>query len=145
MSVPSELDDTAKLFSDLELACSQTQAAIDDTDRLWIRSFESNPAPTNGNVHEYAEGIIRFYRARSILDAARAGDGARRAWRYLEPLCPHDLPTSTRWHFLHLVYFMQQTDTQEHDEDEFADRVRTIGALIDQYVDRLNFELDRSN
>jgi len=145
MSAISELDDTASLRRNLNAPLKPLPSGLDDTDRLPPWDTETGPPHGKGKAHEYAEGIIRFYRARTILDGNREIRDSLRAWGYLEPLSPHDLPASARWHFLDLVYFMRQSGSEAFDEQEFSERVRTIAKLIDNVVDRLNFELDRAH
>jgi hypothetical protein len=143
MSLNRDSDDTVNLPRDRLSATRHSGASLDDTDRLRIDApTELRAGPATGK-HPYAEGIIRFYRARTILDSSTDPD---RAWRYLEQLLPNDLPASSRWQFLNLVYFMQQDDRDKAARhEEFRERVLTIASLIDNFVDRLNLELDRAS
>lgn len=143
MSISRDLNDTANLrdTSDTtsQLATSSTTGAQHGGER-----DARDRAGLNGSTaHPYAEGIIRFYRARTILDNDRPDRSWSRAWRYLNRLEPHDLPSATRRHFLELVYFMQeQTGGADFAAEDFCERVRSIAQLIDGYVDELNHALD---
>jgi len=140
MSFSSELDDTTSLRRS-DTSASASLSALDDTDRLRMGDSDVVDGRTSGTPHPYAEGIIRFYRARTVLEG-RGAEDTRRAWRYLEQVSPHDLPASARWHYLDLVYFMRETEIDHIDAGEFRARVRAIAQLIDGFVDRLNSETD---
>ena len=145
MSLSRETDDTANLRCNLASGAQASATALDDTDRLCVEGTGSNQAQAADGRHAYAEGIIRFYRARTILDSREGQRPADRAWRYIENLSPHDLPVSARWHFLEVVWFMQQHAGEDDErDDEFRERVLSIASLIDNYVDRLNSEHDRA-
>jgi hypothetical protein len=143
MSLSRETDDTANLSCHLASG-TQASAALDDTDRLWVDASGKNRAQAADGRHAYAEGIIRFYRARTIIHSGEGRQPAARAWRYIKNLSPHDLPASARWHFLEIVWFMQQhAGADDRRDDEFRERVLSIANLIDNYVDCLNSERDR--
>ena len=144
MPVGSNLDDTANLNCDLGFAPHHSLIDLDHTDRFRILAPAPFAAFTGGSAHSYAEGIIRFYRARQILRSGCPAENMRRAWRYLAPLSPHEMPVATRRRFLELVYCMQQSDSIVLRPTQFAHMVRAIAVQIDGYVDRLNARLENA-
>lgn len=144
MSVSGELDDTASLHRDHAIGSDEPPCALDDTNRLHkveAAQLEVRPVARKP-VHPYAAGIIRFYRARTIVDGSPDDVDPDRAWSYLENLTPHDLPASARWHFLDLVYFMhQQSNRTSFDCHSFQSRIHMIAGLIDDFVDGLDTDL----
>lgn len=144
MSISRDLDDTANLRSDDGSSVTGHDRS-EDTDRLavWLTRATALPEAPRDQAHPYAEGIIRFYRARTIVDSERSERSWRRAWRYLDSLSPRDLPPAARRRFLELVYFMKEQGSGDafaaHD---FRLRVRLIAELIDNFVDELNDRFD---
>lgn len=87
-------------------------------------------------VHPYAEGVIRFYRARTILTRDSGQQRYGRAWFYLARLRPHDLPPAARRPFFELVYFMQeQTHRELFHSVEFRWRILKIAEEIDRFME----------
>ena len=144
MSVKTDLDDTVSLRCDFASPPAPRGSLLHDTNRFRRSGPETRASHTDGEVHPYAEGIIRFYRARTILgDRAAGAAGADVAWPYLEKLSPHELPASTRWHFIELVYFMQHVASgSEGTAAEFRKRVLAIADLIDAFVELMNSRAD---
>jgi hypothetical protein len=139
-----DIDDTGKLPILRERVRFVEPAEDSDTDEFDLsRPTASDDKWTERSTpHPYAGGIIRFYRARTILHQDR--ERGRQAWRYLEPLMPADLPPSARKEFIDLVYFVQEQNTAGTlDIKEFGRRVRSIAAHIDCFVDELEAKLDR--
>lgn len=90
-------------------------------------------------VHPYAEGVIRFYRARTIVTCDSDPKAGERAWKYLEPLTPHDLPSHVRPQFFELAFFVSsQTDSIDSRLVAFRRRVLEIAARIDEFMDALD-------
>ena len=146
MSVSNDLDDTASLKRDLDPSPAPPAALLHDTNRFRKAARETHSTHLDGRVHPYAQGIVRFYRARTILDIGRGASGADLAWCYLKTLSPHDLPASTRWHFIELVYFRQHiANGSDSAAAEFRKRVLDIVELIDAFVDLMNSRFDRAS
>lgn len=124
---PAEHDDTAKLRIDLE-------------------SGRTNDASKVG-LHPYVEGIVRFYRARSVLIDAGSGPVARkdaeRAWRYLARVGLRHLPhhmTSAHLELIYLVHtlHLDKADSDNHiDPEPFVRHVLDMARMIDDFVDRV--------
>jgi len=142
MSICRDLDDTANLRTDSELPSDPAPLRLDDTARM--RQFASaRNYREHGGMHPFAEGIIRFFRARTILDGKPENGRWRRAWRYLERVEPHDLPPATRKAYFELTYFMQQQDRdRDFDSTQFRASVHSIAAELDTFVEHLNAGLD---
>lgn len=87
-------------------------------------------------AERYSEGIIRFYRARTILSRGADSDVCDLAWSYLKPLEPHHLPPVARPAFFALAYFMYgQAMHDDLDHEEFSAHVLDIAGIIDRYLD----------
>jgi hypothetical protein len=143
MSICRDIDDTANLPSAGARSSTVYPLRADDTARMQV-STTARDYREKGGMHPFAEGIIRFYRARTILEGD-LNEAARwnRAWRYLEKLSPHDLPPMTRKAFFELTYFMQEQEGHEpFQAEQFRSRVRSIANRLDGYVDELNAGFD---
>jgi len=144
MSFQPDVDDTAKLHREAGGAPRPGGGTPDDTDRMWITRGASLEGTTGQwQVHAFAQGIIRFYRARSILQNARDVASCQRAWRYLERLEPDELPETARAPFFELTYCLRsQSRKRAFESGEFPRRVFDVARLIDGFVDDLNREID---
>jgi hypothetical protein len=142
MSICRDLDDTANLPSDGGKSSNVYPLRADDTARMQMAA-SARDYRENGGKHPFAEGIIRFYRARTILEGDINGSRWKRAWRYLEKLSPHDLPPKVRKQFFELTYFIQEQEGLDgFDADQFHNRVRSIASQLDGFVDELNAGFD---
>lgn len=142
MLIDTELDDTATLCgTSLEFV---SQPTLDDTATLHFASHDANPKTgQTGQTHRFAQGIIRFYRARSILRNDPGLAGCRRAWGYLKRLGPSDLPPESRHLFLELVYCLgRQTTAEAFESPEFRELVLSVAEAIDTFVDQISEEVD---
>jgi hypothetical protein len=143
MSISRDLNDTANLRDTSDTTSQLATSSATSAQHGGRRDTRDCVGLNSSTAHPYAEGIIRFYRARTILDNDRPDRSWGRAWRYLNRLEPQDLPSATRRHFLELVYFMQeQTGDATFAAEDFCQRVRSIAQHIDSYVDELNQALD---
>jgi len=141
MSYALDLDDTARFCTDVDVSRKHDGPTTEDTANL-VEAFGCDTTrgwvPYDG-VHPYAEGIIRFFRARTIL--ARESDRQRNecAWHILEKLQPHKLPPVVRLLFLELVYFIQnQTPREKLESFEFCVRVLAIARKLDEFMDDID-------
>lgn len=90
-------------------------------------------------LHPYAEGVIRFYRARTIVLCEEDPKAGERAWNYLEPLMPHNLPPHVRALFFELAYFVNSCPgTDDSRFAGFRRRVIDIAVRIDEFMDELD-------
>jgi hypothetical protein len=141
MSISRDLNDTANLRESADPTITSRLATSGNTGTLRDSNGDARDRVglSGTTAHPYAEGIIRFYRARTILDNDRPDRCWSRAWRYLNRLGPRDLPSSARREFLELVYFMQeQAGRADFAAEDFCGSIRSIAQLIDTYVDELN-------
>jgi hypothetical protein len=87
-------------------------------------------------VRKFAEGIIRFYRARTILNRGASAELTGLAWSYLEHLEPGQLPGVARPAFFDLVYFMRlQLPESSFDHAGFRTRIFDVALIIDGFLD----------
>jgi hypothetical protein len=92
--------------------------------------------PAEFQIHKFAEGIIRVYRARTILGRGAGDELTGLAWSYLEHIEPAQLPGIARPAFFDLAYFMRlQTHRLEFDHDSFRRRVQDVAVIIDGFLD----------
>jgi hypothetical protein len=142
----TDIDDTRKLPVLRERVRLIEAGGGSDTNKIDLAqpaATEAGWTATNA-PHPFASGIIRFYRARTILH--QDSDRGQQAWRYLEPLMPADLPPSARKEFIDLVCFMQEQKTAGRlDIKAFGRKIRSIAAHIDCFVDELAARFDRCN
>ena len=90
-------------------------------------------------VHPYAEGVIRFYRARTIVTCDSDPIAGERAWKYLDPLSPHDLPPHVRPLFFELAFFVNSSpEPLDSRLIAFRRRVLEIASSIDRFMDELD-------
>lgn len=144
MSFQQDVEDTARLYRESAPEQDTGHARADDTDRMRLAGGATLDDRTGAwQVHAYAQGIIRFYRARSILEKDLNAASCRRAWRYLDRLQPNDLPGAARSAFFELTYLVRsQPRLRAFESGEFPTRVFEITGLIDDFVDELNREID---
>jgi len=142
VSICRDLDDTADLPIAGVHPNTVVPLSLDDTARMrWLTSARNYRE--HGGMHPFAEGIIRFFRARTILEGELADGRWQRAWKYLERLSPHDLPPASRRDFFELTYFVQQQrNSASFDREQFRSCVRAIAGELDTFVDQLNADLD---
>jgi hypothetical protein len=113
------LEDTANLRDGLETDPESGQASATDANR-------------------YADGIIRFYRARTILTRGARPAECQLAWTYLSRLEPRHLPPGARPAFFALVHFMHgQTFDDSLSCADFKRQVFGIATIIDGLLDDL--------
>ncbi len=87
-------------------------------------------------VRRFAEGIIRFYRARTILARGANEELSGLAWTYLQHVEPGQIPGVARPAFFDLTYFMRvQSPEREFDHAGFRRRVLDVALIIDGYLD----------
>jgi hypothetical protein len=142
MSICRDLDDTANLRHDSGRFHDPAPFRLDDTARMRQLASARNYRE-RGGMHPFAEGIIRFFRARTILEGTPGSGRWQRAWRYLERVEPHYLPPATRKAFFELTYLMQQqVGGDGFDSAQFLAGVRAIAAELDTFVEHLNAGLD---
>jgi hypothetical protein len=92
--------------------------------------------PAEFQIHRFAEGIIRFYRARTILSRGADDALAGLAWSYLDRLEPDQLPAVARPAFFDLGYFVRlQTLGMEFDHEGFRRRVLDVATILDGFLD----------
>jgi hypothetical protein len=140
MPPPRDLDDTADLTLNAASRSGTRAKIAENTDELEIAGGRepSQPDTPSSQPHPYAQGIIRFYRARTILLVERHEGRHAKAWTYLSRLRPHDLPKSVRRDFFELVYFMhEQAGRPQFESEAFSSRVLAIAGRIDEFVDAL--------
>jgi len=102
----------------------------------YFLSGAGDSRPAEIQMHRFAEGIIRFYRARTILGRGADDLLAGLAWSYLERLEPAQLPAVARPAFFDLGYFMRvQTLSKDFDHDGFRRRVLDVATIIDGFLD----------
>ena len=140
MATRDRLDDTAKLEASHSPLDELRAAAVDDTVRIRdaFRSALIRQPAISRKSHPFAHGVIRFYRARTLLAAGQDDDTAIRAWRYLAPLAPSNLPASVRHLFLELIYIVNQSD----DAAVPRARVDNFRALVIKIADRIDAFVD---
>jgi hypothetical protein len=142
MSICRDIDDTASLPIDNTRSSNVYPLRSDDTARMRMEAT-GRDYREHGGMHPFAESIIRFFRARTILEGELADGRWQRAWKYLERLSPHDLPPASRRDFFELTYFVQQQrDSGAFDREQFRFCVRAIASQLDTFVDQLNADLD---
>jgi hypothetical protein len=108
----------------------------DDTDEFELGGPD---ASARMKAHLFADGVIRFYRARTILLVDRDPQKFDRAWRYLSRLLPQDLPPVSRQPFFDLVYLMQEHSGQATSIPyKFSQKILEIADLIDAFVDEID-------
>ena len=107
-----------------------------------IESDPPDPAATPGpeeaeaTAESFSEGIIRFYRARTILDRGGTDADCELAWTYLRDLEPEHLPPDARSAFGKLVGLMfRQALEDEPDYAVFRRSVLHIAAIVDAFID----------
>ena len=130
-----------QLFSVDEHSPDEPCLATDDT-ADFVRAIHGDltgQAIAPEQVHPYAEGVIRFLRARTVLTRDSGPQRYGRAWFYLSRLRPHDLPPAARRPFFELVYFMQeQTHRERFHALEFRWRILKIAEDIDRFMDEID-------
>lgn len=142
MSTCRDIDDTADLPINGDSSSNVYPLYSDDTARMRLAAAARAKRDKRG-MHPFAEGIIRFYRARTLLEGDAYDTRATRAWRYLDRLSPHHLPPETLQAFFELTYFVrEQEGGGDFDADQFRIRVRSIAEQLDSFVDELNAQLD---
>ena len=140
MPTRDRLDDTAKLDASHYPLDEERATSVDDTARIRdaFRSALIRQPAISRRSHPFAHGVIRFYRARTLLATGHDDEAAIRAWLYLAPLAPSNLPSSVRHLFLELIYIVNQSDdgAAAHVRvDEFRALVIKIADRIDAFVD----------
>lgn len=146
MPLRRDTDDTADFPFDAGAAPDEITSVPEDTDEIDLaRAAASAQAELASRpAHPFAQGIIRFYRARTLLLDEQTESRCRHAWGYLSRLRPHDLPPSVRRDFFELVYFMhEQTGRPRFEAEVFVSRVLSIASTIDGFVDEINLAYDR--
>ena len=92
--------------------------------------------PAELQILRFAEGIIRFYRARTILGRGAGDELTGLAWSYLEHLEPAQLPGIARPAFFDLAYFIRlQMTRTDFDHAGFRRRVLDVAVIIDGFLD----------
>lgn len=134
IDLPTQLDpaDTAKL---------RIVRSVDDTANFGTTSLTAytTAADSDQLAERYSEGIIRFYRARTILGRSEGSSACELAWTYLKMLEPHHLPPPARPGFFELAYFMYgQALGEGLDHSRFRTHVLGIADDIDSFLDRLD-------
>lgn len=114
---------------------------LDDTASLedGLQTEDASGPDSDADANRYAEGIIRFYRARTILSRGGEPADCQLAWNYLSPLEPNHLPPVARPAFFALVYFMYgQTLADAMSCADFCIQVADIATIIDDFLDNLD-------
>jgi hypothetical protein len=146
MSIRELDEDTVVLETNRLGLLSAVTPSLDDTARMpadW--SAGHRRTPPRSKHHPFAEGVIRFYRARTLLAGETGRDevSLRRALRaraYLEPVEPRDLPPIARGAYLDLIYLIHEIELDRSptaDPGPFVRKVLEIALLIDEFVDEL--------
>lgn len=101
--------------------------------------------PTRGALAQrYAEGILRFFRARLALAQSRNDDACALAWSYLQAVDPEQVPPDARPAFCDLTRLMYwQTIADSFDCAEFREQMAAIASRIDRFLDSLDAEAAR--
>lgn len=137
--MPETVDpgDTARLDlagDPIERSPPSTGDTADFGPHFLYGTADSRPAEIQ--IHRFAEGIIRCYRARTILSRGANEELTGLAWSYLEHLEPAQLPGIARPAFFDLVYFIRlQPQRMEFDHDGFRRRVLDVATIIDGFLD----------
>jgi hypothetical protein len=137
MSASADTGDTARL----NLAGTPTERrppSPDDTTDLGTDFLADAPdtRQVELEIRRFAEGIIRFYRARTILARGMSDELSGLAWSYLEQLDPGEVPGVARPAFFDLVYFMRlQTLGDGFDHPGFRRRVLDVAMTLDGFLD----------
>lgn len=142
----SDLENTDELDV-TESRSAEPQVDPNDTARLRgdLQERAQEPEGLSGGVHPYAQGIIRYYRARSLLRAAADAGGATRedalrAWSYLARIEPRSLPRRIRRSHLELVYLVHALDlrgSETADAGRFVAKVHEVAEMIDEIIDEI--------
>lgn len=137
MPAPVDSGDT----SPLDLTADPEESGSSSADDALARGpgmFAESPGsrPVEFQIHRFAEGIIRFYRARAILSRGSRDELTGLAWSYLEHLEPAQVPGIARPAFFDLAYFMQlQLRQDSFDHAGFRRRVLDVTVIIDGFLD----------
>lgn len=103
--------------------------------------YSSDPTEVQSRelqIRRFAEGIIRFYRARTILGRGGSDELSSLAWSYVAHLEPADVPAVARPAFFDLAYFMRlQSLEGAFDNDGFRRRIVDVAVIMDGFLDDL--------
>jgi len=137
MPNPVDTSDTARLRLEAAAARRETPTPEDTADLGddFLAAEQGSAAP-DVQLRAYAEAILRFYRARTILDRDQSEASIDRAWAYLEMLEPSQVPAVARPAFFELAYFAQlQAQPEGFDHAGFRRRVQDVAIIIDGFLD----------
>ena len=135
MNAQIDPSDTARF--DLAGAPIETRPpSLEDTTDLNVLADPGERQPNEPEIQRFADGILRFYRARSILSRGVADELSGLAWSYLSRLEPAQLPGVARPAFFELAYFVRlQRPETTFDHAGFRLRVLDVAVIIDGYLD----------
>jgi hypothetical protein len=137
--MPATVDpgDTARLNLAGDTAEPESTSTSDTAD--FGPGYPGDPPETGGRkvqVRRFAEGIIRFYRARTILGRGGSDELSWLAWSYVVHLEPADIPAVARPAFFDLAYFMRvQALEGAFDNDGFRTRILDVAVIMDGFLD----------
>ena len=108
---------------------------LEDTEEFDVASLDERSAEID-LAQRYASGIVRFHRARTLLEKHDDTTSWQLVWPIIEELSPRDLPPAARLGFFKLTYFMQGELRKETlDVGSFRSQVLEIAGQIDRFLD----------
>jgi hypothetical protein len=134
----ARIQDTVELDLGGRMAGADVSPSIDDTVDLENAWADSSDLSRDAIAERYASGIIRCYRARTILERVGGDSDWAEAWSHLTPLEPHHVPPRARPTFFELTYLMHAQSKECRPEPlQFRDHVLKIAGIIDDFLDDL--------